>query len=528
MIRLNSLNFPLDYSESDLLNKIAKTLHINIKEIKNFKLVKRSIDSRKKDNIRFVLSVDVSLKNEKKFIPLIKKSKNISFSSEYKYKINKTNRIYNNPVVVGFGPAGMFAGLILSLKGLNPIIIERGKPIEDRVSDVNILQKNRILNTESNIQFGEGGAGAFSDGKLNTGINDVRIRYVLEKLVSFGAPDEILFDAKPHIGTDILRKVVKNCRKEIIKLGGKFMFNTKLIDFNLTDGKISSVTVKQQNNTTQIIDTDTLILAIGHSARDTFEMLYQKSVVLEQKPFSVGFRIEHLRSAIDKSQFGSYANHKNLSAASYKLSYHTKNNRGVYTFCMCPGGQVVCAASEQNMVVTNGMSNYKRDDTNSNSAVLVSVNSDDFKNTHPLAGVNFQRKLEHKAFVLGGENYNAPVQKALDFINNKPTTTFGEVIPSYKPGVQFANLSQIFPENLNESLKEGLLGMDKKIKGFVYSDAVLTGVESRSSSPVRILRDNDTYKAVNLNGLYPIGEGAGYAGGIMSAAVDALKCTERF
>jgi uncharacterized FAD-dependent dehydrogenase len=378
----------------------------------------------------------------------------------------------------------------------------------------------------SNVQFGEGGAGTFSDGKLNSVTKDTRQRKVLEEFVKHGAPEEILYNAKPHIGTDKLKITVKNIREEIIALGGKVIFETKLVGINEKDGHLTSAVV-EANGKKDIIETDSLILAIGHSARDTFEMLYDLQLPIEAKPFSVGARIEHLREKIDTSQYGSFAGNKRLGASSYKMNVHLKNGRGVYTFCMCPGGKVVNASSEEKRLVTNGMSEFARDEINSNAALLVGVNPDDFDGEHPLKGMYFQRKLEEKAFILGGENYNAPVQRVDDFLNGRKTTALGEVIPSIGPDYTLTDITSIFPESVSSSMKEGITAMGKKLKGFDNGDAVLTAVESRSSSPVRILRSADTLQSVGISGLYPCGEGAGYAGGIISAAVDGIKCAEK-
>ncbi len=523
MLRILNVNLCLDYENDDLINIASKRLDISKKYIDKVSIYKKSIDARRKKDIHFICSIDVVLsKSFKAYKKLI--SKNVIEVYPYVYKLPEHKKLGSTPVVVGFGPAGMFASLILSELGYDPIIIERGKGIDERTVDVNNFWKNSNLNTESNVQFGEGGAGTFSDGKLNTGIKDTRIRKVLEEFVSCGAPEEILYSTKPHIGTDKLKTTVKNLRKKIISFGADIRFETKLEKIIIKDDKITSVIVRFKEQIYEI-KTNILILAIGHSARDTFKMLYDNGICMEPKPFSVGARIEHLQEMINKSQFGQFYNHKSLGAADYKLSVHLKNKRGVYTFCMCPGGEVVAAASEKGGLVTNGMSEYKRDKLNANSALLVGVYPSDFKTNHPLAGIEFQRDLEKKAFLLGGSNYNAPVQLVGDFLRGNPSKSVGTVEPSYKPGYNLCDISYCFPEFVLESLKQGITEIDKKLYGFASYDAVLTAVETRSSSPVRIIRDKKC-ESINLKGLYPCGEGAGYAGGIISAAVDGIKTAE--
>lgn len=525
MIRINNISLPLDYSDKTIENKICKELKIKRSSIIKFNLLKRSIDARRKSDIHFTATVEVELNQDENSILARCKNSKASITKPYNYVLPVSNNFPNSPIIVGFGPAGMFAGLILAQAGAKPIIIERGMDTDTRVKDVETFYKTGILNTSSNIQFGEGGAGTFSDGKLNTGINDIRSRKVLIEFVKHGAPDEILYNAKPHIGTDYLRNVVKNIRKEIIYLGGQIHFNTKFVAIKSKDDKIVGAVVKQ-NNSENIIETDNIILAIGHSSRDTFKMLFDSKIIMEQKPFSVGVRIEHLRENIDKAQYGKFYNNKRLGSASYKLSTHLNNGRGVYTFCMCPGGEVVGASSEEEMLCINGMSEFSRNMINSNSALLVGVNPKDFNSTHPLAGIEFQRNIEKNAYHLGGGNYIAPVQRVEDFLKGTNSKFFGDVLPSYKIGTNFARMDDIFPEYITNSLKEAIPQLDMRLKGFAHPDAILTGAETRSSSPVRILR-NDKYQSVNLRGLYPCGEGAGYAGGIVSAAVDGIKCAEQ-
>ncbi len=523
MIRVHNIRLELEYTDKDIIQMASKQLKIDEKSIKSCSLFKRSVDARKKDDIHFWASIDVELNvNEDR---ICKRAKNAEKVIPYNYEIPKWNGSVS-PVIVGAGPAGLFAALVLAQSGAKPILIERGRDVDTRTKDVNLFWTTGKLCTSSNVQFGEGGAGTFSDGKLNTGTKDIRKRKVLTEFALHGAPDEILYNAKPHIGTDKLKLTVKNIREDIISLGGKVLFETKLTDINTKDNAVVAAVVECRNKT-EIIETDRIILAIGHSARDTFEMLCDMKLPIEPKPFSVGARIEHLREKIDRSQYGESAGCSRLGAASYKMNVHLPNGRGVYTFCMCPGGKVVNASSEENRLATNGMSEFARNDTNSNSALLVGVNPDDFEGTHPLKGMFFQRRLEEAAFKLGGENYNAPVQRVDDFINGNASTSSGEVIPSIGPDCTFTDINPIFPEFVSESLKQGIIQMGKKLKGFDDGDAVLTAVESRSSSPVRILRSPETLESIALKGLYPCGEGAGYAGGIVSAAVDGIKCAEK-
>lgn len=513
MIRITNLKVRIE-EKINLKKEVVKKLKIKEEEILKITIRKKSIDARNKDNIFIVYTLDINLKNENKFSKLKVTKK------EIKLDINTNNMEEKmNPIIVGIGPAGLFAGLVLAKAGLNPIILEQGKSVNERKKDVELFWKERKLNTLSNIQFGEGGAGTFSDGKLTTLINSKFSDYVLKEFVECGAPKEILYLAKPHVGTDVLINVIENLRNKIIALGGKVYFNEKVEDVFLKNNKIESV----KTNTGKTFKSKNVIFAIGHSARDTFEMLNDKKVCMEPKPFSVGVRIEHLRSDIDKAQYGKYAGNINLKAAEYKLVYHGEN-KNAYTFCMCPGGQVVASTSEEGRVVTNGMSYYSRDLINSNSALLVDITPSDVENNDDvLCMMHYQRKLEEKAFIAGGKNYNAPVQLVGDFLENKVSTKLGKVIPTYKPGYTFANFNEIFSEDISKTLKEAILYMDKRLNGFASKEAVLTGVETRSSSPVRIKRDENCV-SLNVEGLYPCGEGAGYAGGIMSAACDGIRC----
>lgn len=522
MIRISNVHLPLDYDSETVKAKAAKELRISKNAVESATLFRRSIDARKKDNIFFLCTVDVKLSVNEDAV--LRKAKNAVKAKLYEYSVDKWQG-GASPLVVGMGPAGLFAALVLAQSGAKPIVIERGCDVDKRTADVNLFWKSGRLNTSSNVQFGEGGAGTFSDGKLNTGTKDNRQRKILEEFVRNGAPEEILYNAKPHIGTDKLKTTVKNIRNEIISLGGTVRFETKLTKIKSENGKITGAVV-ESNGKEEIIEADSVVLAIGHSARDTFEMLYEEKLPIEPKAFSVGARIEHLRSSIDKAQYGKFAGNKSLGASTYKMNVHTSNGRGVYTFCMCPGGKVVNASSEDNMLVVNGMSEFARDAENSNSALLVGVSPSDFGSDTPLAGMYFQRELEKSAFLLGGENYNAPVQRVDDFLNGKKSLQLGEVTPSIAPNGELCDLNSLFPEFISDAMKQAITEMGQKLKGFDNGDAVLTGVETRSSSPIRILRSPDSLQSVGLEGLYPCGEGAGYAGGIISAAVDGIKCAE--
>ena len=516
MIIINNILLPLDTNFTDLKPVAAKELKTDINNIIEAKLYRKSVDARKKDNIVFCCSVVVSAKNEQQ---LLKKCKKANIFNEKKYCWKKAQFIpQTRPVIVGFGPAGIFAALTLAKAGLKPLVIERGADVETRTKQVEDYLNGGKLNSESNVQFGEGGAGTFSDGKLNTGIKNPRLRTVLKVFNSHGAPDKILTDAKPHIGTDILVNVVKNIRKEIISLGGEVRFNTRLEKINTKDNTVYSVTA----NGEEILCND-LILATGHSARDTFKMLKEIGTEMTKKPFAVGVRIEHLQKDINNALYGKFAESEFLGAADYKLWAHLDNGRGVYTFCMCPGGEVINSSSEQGGLAVNGMSKSRRDGKNANSALLVNVEPEDFSSDDVLAGCAFQEKIEKKAFeICGGK---VPVTTVASFVFDKENK-IGKVKPTVKPQYSFANFNDIFPEFITESLKKGIIEFDKKIKGFADVDAILTAPETRSSSPVRILRNEDM-QSVSFKGLYPCGEGAGYAGGIVSAAVDGITVAEK-
>ena len=517
MINIKQVKIPIsDDNDKYIIKKLSKVLNTNIKK---YIIKKKSIDARDKNNILYIYEFDVEVDNERKVINN-NHNKDISISNEEKYifKVKGTNKLNYRPVIVGSGPAGLFCAYMLSEQGYNPIIIERGERIEDRVKTVEHFFKTNELNINSNIQFGEGGAGTFSDGKLNTLTKDKENRHkkVFEIFIENGAPKEIMYINKPHIGTDILRKVITNMRNKIISMGGEFRFNTCLTDLIIDNNQIKSIKV----NDDEIIKTDIIILALGHSARDTFYMLDKHGINMKPKNFAVGLRIEHPREMIDKNQYGS--SYKDLPSASYKLTYKANNGRSVYSFCMCPGGFVVNASSENHRLCVNGMSNYKRDEKNSNSAIVVNVKTSDF-NEELFGGMNFQRKLEEEAYKEG--NSKIPIQLFDDYVNNKKTTKLGEITPNIKGNYSFSNLNNIFPDYINESLKEAISYFGKKINGFDRKDSILLGVESRTSSPITIVRDETLTSSIN--GIYPCGEGAGYAGGITTSAIDGIKVAEK-
>jgi uncharacterized FAD-dependent dehydrogenase len=521
-IRINNIVLDINEEKDVIRKRCAKKLRISEEAIRSLKILREAVDARKKDSIKFNYTLEVEVDKEE---ALVKKLNDKDIKIEENKYIDEfsfgSKKIKSRPVIVGMGPAGMFAGLLMARKGYKPIIIERGQKVEERTNTVNKFWSTGQLDTESNVQFGEGGAGTFSDGKLTTRIKDNRCDYVLEALVKAGAPEEIIYSGKPHVGTDILKGVVKNIREEIISLGGEVRFNSRLEDIKIKNGSLEEVIVNGE-----AILCEVLVLAIGHSSRDTYEMLFKRGVFMVAKPFAIGVRIEHPQGMIDESQYGKFAGHKRLRAADYRLSFiGEKTKRAIYSFCMCPGGEVVAAASEDKRLVTNGMSYYSRDKANANSALVVTVGPEDFGTVNPLSGMQFQRHFEALAYIAGGENYAAPVQLVGDFLKDRVSNKLGEVIPSYKPGYEFRELKSCLPKDVIEALKEGLLSFDKKIKGFAREDAVLTGIETRTSAPVRIER-NENFQSISVKGLYPTGEGAGYAGGIVSAAVDGLKIAE--
>lgn len=522
MIRINGIRISLDEDESLLKTKAAKLLRINEKYIEKLTIFKKSVDARKKDDIHFSYAVDLVLSLDEAQVLAKCKSPKASAVKPYHYELPENKRVSEfRPVIVGFGPAGMLAGLILAEAGLRPIIFERGKNIDDRQKDVNDFWQNRRLNEESNVQFGEGGAGTFSDGKLTTGIKSPFIRKVLDELYEAGAPEEILYSSKPHIGTDRLAIVVKNIRKKIEKLGGEVRLECKVEKLIIYNNFVQGLTYSHHGELFDI-EADSVIMAIGHSARDTVEMLYNLGCEIIQKPFSVGARIEHPQKLINKAQYGDFAGNEKLGAADYKLACHGLHERGAYTFCMCPGGTVVAAASEKGGVIVNGMSSLARDGENANSALLVGIEPKDFPSKHPLAGIYYQREIEHNAFLLGGGDYKAPAQLVGDFLAGKASTKLGDVKPTCPTGVTLTSIEKCLPEKVSATMKSAIIEMDKKLSGFALYDAVLTAPETRSSSSVRILRDE--FCQSKISGIYPCGEGAGYAGGIVSAAVDGIKC----
>lgn len=525
MLRLTEIRLPIDHDENDLKNAILDRLSISEKELTGFTLYRRNYDARKKTAIVFSYTIDADVSDEEAILKRFDGHPHIRKAPDMQYRpvAHAPEKPFTRPIVVGCGPCGLFAALILARSGFKPIILERGKNVRDRTKDTFGFWRERQLNPESNVQFGEGGAGTFSDGKLHTQIRDPKHygRKVLTELVKAGAPEEILYIGKPHIGTFRLVRIIEEMREEIMSLGGEYHYESRVDDLIIENDRICGV-VLQDGKT---LHSSHVILALGHSARDTFEMLAERGVALEAKPFSVGFRIEHPQSLIDECRLGPSAGNPLLGAADYKLVHHCKNGRTVYSFCMCPGGTVVAAASEPGRLVTNGMSQYSRNERNANAAIVVDVTPDDYPG-NPLAGIAFQRELEKTAFELGGSNYNAPCQLVGDFLNDRPSTALGSVIPSYMPGVTPCNLADALPGFAISALREAIPAFERSIPGFSLHDAVLTGTETRTSSPVKILRNRDNLQSINIRGLYPAGEGAGYAGGILSSAVDGIEVAE--
>ena len=530
MLRLHNVKIPLDYTNKSLVQAACKRLGCTQGQIVRCEISKKSVDARKKNDVCFVVSIDVTLKSpqdERRISARLSPSEGglaAPYAPPAAARLCAVPAL--RPIVVGFGPAGLFAALTLAEAGACPIVLERGQDVDTRTRDVQAYWENgqSAFKTTSNVQFGEGGAGTFSDGKLNTGTKDPRGEHILRTFVRFGAPQEILVSAKPHIGTDRLGGVVKAMREEIIRLGGEVHFGARMTEIVRRDGGIAAVRWEDAKGAHELAAAH-VILAIGHSARDTFSMLHERHFTLEQKPFSIGARIEHPQALINQAQYGAFASHPALGAADYKLALHLPSGRSVYTFCMCPGGSVVAAASEEDSVVTNGMSCYARDRENANSALLVGVGPEDYGSEHPLAGMFLQREIEQKAFLLGGRTGRAPAQLVGDLLAGRASTRLGSVTPSYKPGVVLGDLCELLPDFIVSSMREALPLLGRRLHGFDHPDAVLTGPETRSSSPVRIPR-GENLMSVDCAGLYPCGEGAGYAGGITSAAVDGVRCAE--
>ena len=537
MLRLTNVKLPLNHQPEELEQAILATLNITAEQLTSFSIFKRGYDARKKSNIILMYTLDVATTKNAELIAEHAKNQNIKASPDTRYKFvgQAPENLTERPVVIGMGPCGLFAGLLLAQMGFKPIILERGKEVRQRTKDTFGFWRKKILNTESNVQFGEGGAGTFSDGKLYSQVKDPKhySRKVLHEFVDAGAPDEILYVSKPHIGTFKLVTMVEQMRAEIHRLGGEVRFEQRVDDIHLSKAGDDSEQMQVTGLTLatgEVIETRHIALAIGHSARDTFAMLHEKGVFIKAKPFSVGFRIEHEQSVIDDARFGENAGNPILGAADYKLVHHCSNGRSVYSFCMCPGGTVVAAASEEGRLVTNGMSQYSRHERNANSAIVVGISPEDYDENgskdNVLAGIEFQRRLEETAFKLGGENYDAPVQLVGDFLAGRKSGEHGVVEPSYKPGVKYCDLSETLPAYAIEAIREALPAFERKIKGFSMADATLTAVETRTSSPINITRDKESLESINTQGLYPAGEGAGYAGGILSAGIDGIKVAE--
>ncbi len=531
MLRINEIRLPLDHDATALENAILKRLGIAKSALTVFSIFKRSHDARKKNAMLFVYSVDVDVRDEAAVLNKLRGDAAVKTSPDTSYHfIGHATAVItppHRPVIVGFGPCGIFAALILAQMGLKPIVLERGKSVRERTQDTWGLWRKKILDPESNVQFGEGGAGTFSDGKLYSQIKDPRFlgRKVMSEFVKAGAPAEIMYVSKPHVGTFRLVGVVEKMREEIIALGGEMRFQHRVVDVSIESGQVRGVKVFDVKNACEVeIRTDHLVLALGHSSRDTVQMLHARGVFMEAKPFSIGFRIEHPQSLIDRARFGVNAGNPLLGAADYKLVHHAANGRSVYSFCMCPGGTVVAATSELNRVVTNGMSQYSRNERNANAGIVVGIDPRDYPGG-PLAGIDFQRHWESRAFDLGGGNYEAPGQLVGDFLAERASTSLGDVVPSYQPGVHLTDLATCIPDYAITAIREALPAFDKQMRGFAMHDAVLTGVETRTSSPVKITRGAD-FQSLNVRGLYPAGEGASYAGGILSAGVDGIKVAE--
>ncbi len=525
MLRISNIALPLDYTTETMLERAVQKLHIDSAEILDITLSSRKLDTTDKAHFFFNASFLVSIQGDELQLLSRVKDKTITREVSRPYSLSSKNKLDYQPIIVGCGPAGMFAALVLAEAGACPILIEQGEDVEKRKRKVDHFWRTGILDTTSNVQYGEGGAGTFSDGKLKVGLRDARKCKILLEMVEAGAPDEILFSDTPHLGTDTLFNVVKNIRTKIQALGGEIRFSTTFTDIIREHDHIAGV--RAQSETCHFeLPTQSLILAIGNSARTTFEHLHAHGILMEQRPFAIGVRIEHPQALINSIQHGTFAGHPCLGAASYRMVVHLQNKRGVYTFCMCPGGVVVASASEENQVVTNGMSLFARDGKNANTALLVTVDKNDLGSDHPLAGIAFQRSIERAAFNAGGGDFYAPVQRLEDFMHKRQSNFFGTLTPTYLPGTRFSEVDSYFPSKIADSLRQAITEMGEWMPGFAFPNALLTGAETRTSSPVRITR-NDNLQAIGIKGLYPCGEGAGYSGGILSAAVDGMKCAEK-
>ena len=525
LIRLNEIKLPLDHNDDALGQAICEKFAVDPDDINGFTVHKRAYDARNKANILLIYTLDIDLANSAYLLDKFSRDPHVRAAPDmtYQFVAQAPSDLTQRPVVVGLGPCGLFAALILAQMGFKPIVLERGKAVRERTKDTFGFWRKQPLNPESNVQFGEGGAGTFSDGKLYSQIKDRKHygRKVLHEFVDAGAPEEIMYVSKPHIGTFKLVNMVEKMRAQIIELGGEIRFSCRVDGLDIKDDQLQGVHL----STDEYLPCEHLVLALGHSARDTFKMLYDTGVYLEPKPFSIGFRIEHEQSMIDECRFGENAGNPILGAADYKLVHHCKNGRSVYSFCMCPGGTVVAAASEEGRVVTNGMSQYSRHERNANSAIVVGITPEQDYPGHPLAGIDLQRKLEELAYQVGGQNYHAPAQLIGDFLAGRSSQALGKVVPSYKPGITLTDLSQVVPDYVVDAIREAIPAFNRQIKGFAKEGGLLTGVETRTSSPVCIKRGKD-YQSINVKGLYPAGEGAGYAGGIWSAGIDGIKVAE--